>query len=398
MALAFMLRLALVPTVGFKDDIAVFSAWATVLASRGPAHIYDAGVVPNVDYAPGYLYALWAIGTLREALGATGTVAFRVLLKLPDVVADFALGALAFAIARRFLTRGRSLAVAAIVLLAPVAWLDSAYWGQADAIPAALIFGAVLLALQRRFFWSWLALAVALLIKPQGVVVVPLLLVWHAARGGSVAKLAGAALAGTILAYAITLPFTPERAPLAVLRFLFARYAVGVAKAAHGSEGAFNLYTVAGGFYRSDALVALGLPIHTWAIVLVGGSLAAIAAGLVFALRRRIAGPDGERLLLYAVSLSFAALFFFGSRMHERYLLPSVAFGALLVFDGRASALAVAALTVSFAVNCAFILNGFSGGAHHPQTVLVGHAFSLLNLIALAALAETYRRRCVARA
>jgi len=397
-AAAVLLRILLVPFFGFRDDIAAYQTWTTALAARGPAHIYDSNVWPAVDYPPGYLYVLWAIGALRRALGANGIVVFRILLKAPDIAADFVLGALAFVLARRWLDRSRALAVSGIVLLAPVAWLDSALWGQSDVIPAALLLGVVLLAFERRFFWSWFLLAIALLIKPQGVLIVPLLLIWHAARGGRFGSLAAAAVAGTTVAYAITLPFTSARTPVAVLRFLFDRYTVGVAKIPYTTEGAFNVYTITRGIYQSDASLAFGVPLHTWALLLVGSSLGAIAVAFGLALRNGVADARAERLLVYAIALSFAAFFVFGSRMHERYLLPSLAFGPLLAFDGAVPAVAVGTLTLSFAVNCTFILHGFTTGAHHPQTLLVAHAFSLLNFIALVVLAQTYRRRLFVRA
>ena len=397
-AASVLLRIVLVPFFGFKDDLNAYEIWTKALAAHGPAHIYDRSVFPAVDYPPGYLYVLWAVGSLREALGATSLVAFRILLKIPDVVADLVLGALTFVLARRWLDRSRALAVTAIMLLAPVAWLDSAFWGQSDVIPAALVFGTVLLALERRFFWSWFLLALALLIKPQGILIVPLLLLWHAARGGRLGSLAGAALAGTTVAYLITLPFTTARAPFAVLRFLFDRYTVGVEKIPFTSEGAFNVYTITRGIYQSDASLAFGIPLHTWSLLFVGAALAAIAIAFGLALRSGVAGAPAERLLVYAVSLTFAAFFVFGSRMHERYLLPSLAFGTLLAFDGALPALAVGTLTFSFAVNCAFILKGFTTGAHHPQTLVAAHAFALLNLVVLAVWAEGYRRRCLARA
>src|SRR3989304_706398 len=62
----FLLRLFLASLPGFDIDLGSFQAWSLQLASRGPWNFYDTGFF--ADYAPGYLYVLWAIGGLNELL------------------------------------------------------------------------------------------------------------------------------------------------------------------------------------------------------------------------------------------------------------------------------------------------------------------------------------------
>ena len=394
-AVAIILRLALVPLKGFAPDVAVFDTWARVLAAHGPLAIYGPDVVPRVDYSPGYLYVLWIVGLVRAAIDPqfTHPVAFRALLKIPNIVADLEAAAIGFAIVRRFASPWRAVAVLAVLLIGPVFWIDSAFWGQADTIAAAFVFGAVLLRLRDRSSLAWLVLALGIIVKPQGAVLIPLFAVRFVMRGGSAWTVARTSLAIAGIAYLVTGPFTTERSPLGVLGFFIDRYLNGVAKAPHASEGAFNIFTIVGPFFTSDTVRFLGIPIAVWSLVLLLSALGAIAWWYARILRGTDDPASVDRAFVYAAALSLAALFFFGTRMHERYLLPGLACASLVAFESPGTTAAVAALTMSFVANVAVIVAGFTGGAHHPQVVLVGHALSALNLIALAVVARGYVAR-----
>ena len=74
LALGLVLRLiiayVLLPGSGFKVDVASFNGWAVELARNGPFGIYDRPLF--IDYTPGYLYVLWALGLLAQFLGGPG--------------------------------------------------------------------------------------------------------------------------------------------------------------------------------------------------------------------------------------------------------------------------------------------------------------------------------------
>ena len=46
---------------GFDSDLNLFRYWADNLRPRGPCGFYDRGFF--ADYTPGYLYALWLVGS-----------------------------------------------------------------------------------------------------------------------------------------------------------------------------------------------------------------------------------------------------------------------------------------------------------------------------------------------
>ena len=97
-ALGILLRLiiayvALPPDAGFAADLNSFRSWASELGTRGPWGFYARGIF--VDYLPGYMWILWALGSLGALI--TGSTDPGALIKLPAILAD---GLLVFAVAR----------------------------------------------------------------------------------------------------------------------------------------------------------------------------------------------------------------------------------------------------------------------------------------------------------
>ncbi len=88
LALGLALRLILaylLPGSGFETDLHSFQFWASDLATNGLNGFYERDFFH--DYTPGYLYVLWLVGTVGNALGGVGD-----LIKIPPILADLALG------------------------------------------------------------------------------------------------------------------------------------------------------------------------------------------------------------------------------------------------------------------------------------------------------------------
>ncbi len=174
LALGLVFRLIIAqlnPGSGFKVDLASFQAWAGNLATEGLRGFYDRPFFH--DYTPGYLYVLYLVGLVGNALGGIGD-----LIKIPPILADLALGWLVWSMARE-LGAGRRAALigAALVVANPVAWFDSVLWGQVDS------FGVAFLLLGLRELWrnhperAAVLTVVAALIKPQLAILAPIVAV-----------------------------------------------------------------------------------------------------------------------------------------------------------------------------------------------------------------------------
>jgi Gpi18-like mannosyltransferase len=161
----------LLPGSGFAVDLSAFRFWAADLAQNGPWGFYDRPFFH--DYTPGYLYVLWLLGSVVKAVGAPGA---GDLIKLPAILADLVCAWLVYELIRDLGGRERrALLGAALVLFIPITWFDSVVWGQVDSV------GMVFVLLALRATWrdqpEWAALwgTMALLVKPQLAIIVPVI-------------------------------------------------------------------------------------------------------------------------------------------------------------------------------------------------------------------------------
>lgn len=161
------------------------------------AHVYN--------YPPGSAFIFWFKGWLwsvlepqpttvklgprdKERLGVTidrvtarvsNTTTARLVSAVPAVAFDFLLawGVLHLV---RVLRGGRAspmreAAAFALVLLAPPIFLDSAFWGQADSWITAILVWCLAALLRERFWLAGALLGLAITIKPQAILLAPVL-------------------------------------------------------------------------------------------------------------------------------------------------------------------------------------------------------------------------------
>ncbi len=151
----------LLPGSGFSVDLNAFGFWAGNLAQHGPWGFYERDFFH--DYTPGYLYVLWGMGYVGQALGGLGD-----LIKLPAIIADLVCAYLVFSMVREIGGNDRrALLGAALVLFVPITWFDSVVWAQVDSV------GLVFVLLSLRSIWrdqpEWAAVwgTIAAVTKPQ---------------------------------------------------------------------------------------------------------------------------------------------------------------------------------------------------------------------------------------
>ena len=327
-----VVRLPLLGNDGFRNDVQAFESWALTIAEHGPSHFYaNAGFA---DYPPGYFYVLGVVGAIWEWLfrGSDPSYsALKVLVKLPAVFADLGVGAILYAIARRFTSQVSALGVAALYVLNPAVIFISAIWGQVDSIAAGFALLGVYFLMRggsrdatRPELWivgAWLSLAYSLLVKPQAALLIPLFLAFaFLDRARTAQRLRATAigiLAAVLLAVLLSIPFHPSN-PVAALLWLLQRFAFGSNVYPYNSVNAFNLWAIRGSLWQPDTVTILGLPQFVWGIVLALG-----ATGLAV---WRYCQDGTDRSLLESCAIVTLAFFVLATRMHERYVFDGVVF------------------------------------------------------------------------
>ena len=192
---------------GFTADLEAFRFWAADLGANGPLGAYTRGYF--LDYLPGYLWILWPLGALSSVL--TGSFDPGALIKLPGILADGLLIVATVRLASELGASTRAQRVVALLLaFTPITWLNSAVWGQVDAVGTSVLVVAVTELIKGRTVRAAALAALAAVIKPQFGILIPLIAVIaivRARRSGDVWSLPLIALTGTAVVSVAALPF-----------------------------------------------------------------------------------------------------------------------------------------------------------------------------------------------
>lgn len=333
LGLAF--RLLIAPISGYPD-MHIFVEWAEAIADLGLIGGYQA---TTTNYPP------ISIGILvlshRLFLLVSPTMPFEspvglVLVKLPSIIADGAVIFLCQYLVEKFNLPRR----AANPLLISLAWnpamiFMSAWWAQYDSIYVALLFAAMVAALDDRPLWVGALLGIALMTKQQALFFIPVIGLALLARRITSTDLRPAARAVALTAAAFVVPVLLSLAPFIVageLKFFFDRMIWLVASENFLTINALNLWFLIGGpnanwvheapMLLSDAQpVLLGLTYRQVGLLLLSSWL---LITLIFAWRSR----HTPAIWMLAAGLTALGIFMFPTQTRERYSLAAPAFYA----------------------------------------------------------------------
>lgn len=343
--LAIRLMLA-VSLEGYAGDVQTFQAWA-IRAAEDLGGFYSGGFF--ADYPPGYIYVLYLVGTLKQALLLTdGSSTFLALIKLPAIVADVATAALVYQLASHHSGRGPAVAFSLMYGFNPAVVLDSSIWGQVDSVFTFFVVLAVFFLSRTQLIAAVSTFAVAVLIKPQALIFTPLLLAvaYDLLNSGNGRKALTAASAGLMVFVVGIAPFAATEGPLWILTL----YGTTMTSYPYATVNAYNLFALSGGNFSPETATWLLVPFKHWSTFFIGG--ATCASLLIYRY-----GPVQARLYLMAAFL-IAAVFVFSARMHERYLFPVLIFALLsALYTGNPKLLAVfTGFTITNFLNVAHVL------------------------------------------
>ncbi|MEK3883096.1 glycosyltransferase family 39 protein [Paenibacillus sp. PL2-23] len=297
---------------GYANDVALFMHWSNQAVLEGIAGFYHTDMF--VDYPPGYIYVLFALGHIKSWLGITsGSGAELLLYKLPAILADLGAAALIYRTALKKLGGAPAVGLALLWLFNPAVILDSAAWGQVDSVFAFVLTLSICGIAERQFGRASVWYAIAALIKPQAFIFMPVLLLalWLSRKWRNVAISAYYGF-GTFLVLA--LPFFWSGSGLGGLYEL---YKGTLSSYPYATLNAFNLYSLSGSNWKPITEQWLFMPFGYW------GNLFIVAAVVLAVLYARLGRGrnEGDRSFYIAMVL-IAVVFLLVTKMHERYMFP----------------------------------------------------------------------------
>jgi Gpi18-like mannosyltransferase len=338
------------------------------------------------DYMPFRLAILRALAHLVPLLGGAfydpvpGIT--HAIIKIPSLIALLLSIALIFRWARRYGNTRHAAFIAGLYAVAPPVWLNVGWWGQVDVLLALPMIATVALFDRAGGRWSWLCWAAGLLIKPQAIILAPLLFAATVRRYGARGLAQGGALSFGLIA-------------LASAPFVLAGEGPGLFQAAAGSVGrfpqvtnrAYNLWWLVVGDRAVSDLTTFGpFTYRTIGFALVG----LVALAVMLAVLRR---PDGPTIALGAATLALA-FFALPTQIHERYAFFALPFLLLWAAEDRRGLIPFGILTVTATINILGAIRGFNPIWHEAiKTSFLPYAVAWVSLIVLIGLLAALGRR-----
>ncbi|WP_282937203.1 glycosyltransferase family 39 protein [Paenibacillus sp. RC67] len=292
---------------GYDVDVNTFKAWADHAAAAGPMRFYTGDMF--VDYPPGYIYVLYAIGFLRSMLHLSWDSPWALLLlKSPAIAADLLTSYLIVRWGARYAGSMIALGASVLYLLNPAIIVNSAGWGQVDSVFMLWMLMFMEAISRNRLRQASVFYAVALLIKPQALLFAPLLLLVFIRRGSWKALL-NSFMSGLAVFSLLAAPFLVLKGPL----WIFSLYFGTLASYPYASLNAYNLMTLFGGNFAPMTDQAMFLTYQTWSIVL-------MACVLLYAAYLYLKSSKDETHFAVIAGILMTGAFVVLTKMHERYL------------------------------------------------------------------------------
>ncbi len=372
---ALALRLAIAPFSGMFNDLQQFADWG-LLANRHFLGFYSVGaaqlLVPNYPPVTVYLFAaivkLYRTGA--QLVGATPLLdvtrepLLAALLKVPTILADLLSVALIYRIARSRISARAALLASATYAFSPAIVLAGVGWGQVDSLFVLALLLSLHSTLGGRGLSAGIWLGVAIMVKPQPLIFVPLVLV-YLFRWSDAREAVRAALAGAVTSVVICLPYLlpPKFEVLWLLRNTRAFENSFPFTSFH----AYNLWWLLGVSNDPSNMKVLG-PLSPneigWAI------FAVLALVVLWGVWRDASASH----LFLAAGLLAVGFFVVGTMEHERYLVPAIALLLLASVFRLTLRWYYAAVQVTAFLNLAFVAvvsrdfgGPFSVGARLPH-------------------------------
>jgi Gpi18-like mannosyltransferase len=415
--LGLVLRILLSPYLTYEWDFKTWKAWAYGISKVGFSEFYDRYWC---DYMPGYLYVLWVLQKIHVSFPHFSD---EVLFKLPANIADLGIAILIFSALKRFTDSVDASLWAILYFFNPASLSNSTLWGQVDSFHVFPLLLSVLLVVQGRFVSSSVLAATAFMIKPQSIVIFPVIgfftlrdIMRGKREDGVVLKtfiLGVEVLSGLIItALLITLPFIwDELAKDGVISifkgpvlFIKERFYVAYNQYKYTSLNAFNFWSMFHGMWKSDEVRFIGITYQRWGTI-VFGVFYALIFGFLFLFEVREGKYLGVQNLkpsqklmsssvyatytFSAVTLIFFSLFLFLTRVHERHFLPAIAFFTLIAFRSRMYWSLYALISVIYTVNLLyayleyFPIWGFSSSLIKPYIPVMVITLFIVFLVVL---------------
>ncbi|MBN2738666.1 MAG: DUF2029 domain-containing protein [Spirochaetales bacterium] len=280
------------------------------------------------DYPPVYVMILTLLSALRHLFGFShGSAGYTLLIKMPNIISDVVITYLIFSFAKGKFKHGPlALGLALLYALNPAIIINSAIWGQADAIYTMLALLIVHFMSRDKYWLSGLILGIAILIKIQTAFVAFALLYSLIAKKDLKTWLLTVA-AGVGIFVLATLPFAVKLPPEWIIIQLIGT----LTGYPYASVNAYNFFAILGGNWKATGS-SFTIPFSELNALFI--SLAALAGfygwailiNLKKGIKTALKAANSRLKVLAVIWGSFFVFFAIGSRALRASLATSLGF------------------------------------------------------------------------
>lgn len=369
---SFLVRVLLFGMKGYPIDTGDFVSWFNTATQNGIRPFYN--LAGFADYPPFNVYIFWFFGSISKAASINPLT----MIKLVPNLFDLATAGLIYFFVRKQSSFKFALLATMLYTFNPAVIFNAAVWGQYDAVYTFFLVLSLMLALKSKPELSAITFAIGLLTKPQGIALLPLIVLLIYKKDG-LKKLLTSVAVFTATVFLVILPFEWSNPITFLTKIYFGAYGGYT----YTSINAFNLWSLYGLWVSDVANKIFGfLTLNVLGWILFGG----FAAFTLYFLNKRFK-TSSELLAIFAAFMLFFAFFMLPTRIHERYLFPAISVLALMFPLIKRTRLLYVALTATLFINEAYVLYWLNKSYPNATPNLTGDpivvAVSVINLLML---------------
>ncbi|AOZ75918.1 membrane protein [Clostridium pasteurianum] len=351
---------------GHPFDISLYKRWATN-AANNILQIYDNN--SSIDYPPVYIYILFVIGKLANTPIFNNY--YYLFLKLPSIITDILSGYFIYKIAYKHLSKEFAILLSAFYIFNPAVLINSSIWGQSDSVFAFIAILSIFFLSNNKLVFSSVLFTILVLMKPQGIILLPLLL-FELIKRRNIKSIIQCILPALLTAIIIILPFSINNGNIT---WTFNLYMSTIKEYPYASINAFNFFSLIKANMVNAANTMFILDYHTFGMIFI--VLITIFSGFVYI------KITSKYSAFIAALIQVVGVFNFSVGMHERYMFASIIISiAAYIYNKNIRLLILSALfTLIIYINTHSVLfdrfNGFGTSSYNLLTILT----SFLNVV-----------------
>lgn len=365
--ITLLIRLLLVNSDGYGTDLNTFKAWANMLYKNNLSNFY---YDPSfTDYPPLYMYFLYVIGFIINILKIPfdSTMAI-ILIKLPAIFFDVLTVVFIYKVAIKKMLPKTAFFLGLIYALNPAIFVDSAIWGQIDSFYTFLMAVSVYFLVKspdshdndktlinKNYLFSFLLFTLAVLAKPQALIFSPIYifvffryLFTNYSKKQKIYSILVTFISCIALIFIVCIPFINGLD----FRVITKQYVSTLSQYDYTTLNAYNFYNIIGkNFVDANQIFFATVTYKAF------GTFSIIFFTIVtfcFLYENRF----NKFSLFFSCAFINTSTFLFSTKMHERYLFPTLLFLLLTYIYKKDKKLLILFFLFSFTlfVNCTDVL------------------------------------------